>query len=312
MAFDELGSEPSQSSAQYYTVNATGVVSRTFSVWIRQIVQYIIIFGTIGAAIALISFLILFALFGSIGILVIDPIAYLVNLLPLASLPDTTLILVSLLFAIIAFVISAIVGGATIKFALDDYNKRRGDIRTSFSHAFGKVYNFIAVQIVISLFTSLLLIPGLVLLFNAMTVIDISDPFNPIFPPGSIETMMTGALLLSVGSLILIYLSARFTPTLAIVIDTDLSAIDSLKKSWTLTRGNVLHVIGSRILFGIAVAVLGAVVNILSYFLAPYSVVIENIVITLLFGALNYIFPVVLYRDLSSRVKESSLDALMI
>ncbi len=312
LAFDELGKESSQQPEQDYTVNATGVVSRTISVWIRQIGQYIIIFGIMAAAMNLISFLILVAMFERIGVLGTDPLSYFVNILTLTSLPDLTLIAVSLLFAIVAFVINAILGGAAIKYALDDYNARRGDIRTSFSHSFGKTFNFIAVQLLISLFNAILLLPGFYFLINAMLLIDISDPFNPIFPPGSLEMMMAGAGLMFVGGIILIYVSARFAVALAAVIDTDLSAIDSLKKSWNLTSGNVWHVIGSWILFGFVVAVLGAIVSTLGYYLQPYDVVIPTIVTSLLFSALNFIFPVVLYRDLSSRVKESSLESLMI
>jgi len=312
LAFDDLGMDPSKQSTQDYTVNATGVVSRTISVWIRQIAQYIIIFGIIGAVLNVISFLILFTVFERIGVLGTDPLSYFVNIFAMTSLPDLTLIAVSLLFAIVAFIINAILGGAAIKFALDDYNARNGDIRTSFSHSYRKTFNFIAVQLVISFFSSILLLPGFYLLTNAMMNIDISDPFNPVFPPGSLENMMAGSGLIFIGGVILIYISARFAPTLAVVIDTDLSAIGSLKKSWNLTSGNVWHVIGSWIIFGLVVVVFGAIVGAVGYFLQPYNLVIDSIVTTLLFGALNFIFPVILYRDLSSRVKESSLDELMI
>lgn len=312
MAFDDLGMDSSKQSAQDFTVNATGVVSRTISVWIRQIGQYILIFGIIAAAMNLISFLILIAVFQRIGVLGTDPLSYFVNILTLTSLPDFTLIVVSLLFAVVAFVINAILGGAAIKFALDDYNERRGDIRTSFSHSFGKTLNFIVVQLFISLFNAILLVPGFYFLINAMLLIDISDPFNPIFPPGSLEMMMAGAGLMFIGGIILIYVSSRFAVALAAVIDTDLSAFGSLKKSWNLTSGNVWHVIGSWILFGFVIAVLGMIVSALGYYLQPFDVVIPTLATSLLFGVLNFIFPVVLYRDLSSRVKESSLEALMI
>ncbi|MFW9960324.1 MAG: glycerophosphoryl diester phosphodiesterase membrane domain-containing protein [Candidatus Thorarchaeota archaeon] len=312
MAFDELGKDSSQQFEQEYTFGATGVVSRTISVWIRQIGQYIIIFGIMTAAMNLISFLILIAIFERIGVLGTDLLSYFVNILTMTSLPDITLIAVSSLFAIVAFVINAILGGAAIKYALDDYNARRGDIRTSFSHSFGKTFKFIAVQLLISLFNAILLLPGTYFFLNAMQLIDISDPFNPIFPPGSLEMMMAGAGLMFVGGIILIYVSARFAVALAAVIDTDLSAFGSLKKSWNLTSGNVWHVIGSWILFGIVVVVLGVIVSSIGYYLKPYDVVIPTIVTSLLFGALNFIFTVVLYRDLSSRVKESSLEALMI
>jgi len=319
LAFDELGADPSKQTTQKYTVGATGVVSRTLSLWKQHFVQYTIIVGIIGAATIMVSFIILFTLFGIIGVMGTDPILYLVTILFFTSLPDLTLILVSLLFASVVFVINAILGGAAIKFALDDYSARGADIRTSLSHSYGKILNFIAVQLAISFLVSILLYPGLFLVTNVIGIIDISDPYNPIFPPGSIEMLMAGSVLFLVGGLFMIYISARLAPAPAIVIDTNLSAIDSLKKSWAITSGNVVHVIGSRLVFGIAVIVLGLLATAFAYLLGyvnpvfdSFYLVIESILIALLFWALNYIFPVVLYRDLSSRVKESSLDELMI
>jgi hypothetical protein len=319
LAFDELGPDPSQLATQKYTVSATGVISRTFSLWKQHLVQYIIIVGIIGAGTTALSFVVLFILFETIGILGTDPITYLVSILAFTSLPDMTLIGVSLLFASVVFVVNAILGGAAIKFALDDYSARSGNIRTSLSHSYGKALNFITVQLVISFLGAILLYPGLNLFMNAMALIDITNPYNPIFPPDAIEMVMTGSVLLLVGGLIMIYISPRLAPATAIVIGTNLSAIDSLKKSWAITNGNVLHVIGSWIIFGIAVNVLRLIFDAFMYLLGyvspmfePFYLVIESVLFALLFWSLNYIFPVVLYRDLGSRVKESSLDELMI
>jgi hypothetical protein len=320
LAFDDkLGLGNPQPTAQDYTVSATGLVSRTLGLWSRRLIQYIIIVGIIGVVCTMSSLLLLFTLFGTIGVLQTDPFTYFFNIFIQPSLPDLTLVVVSLLFAIVAFVINAIIGGAAIKFALDDYNTHSGDIRTSFSHSFGKILNFVAVQLVISFLVSILLIPGLILLNNSLGAIDIIDPFNPIFPPGALEMMMMGFIFILAGALIMIYISARLSPTLAIVMDTDLSAIGSLKKSWEITSGNVWHVIAGRILFGIVVIVLGLAVSAFVYPLSFYNIipetfssVVENIVIALLFSVLNFIFPVVLYRDLSSRAKGSSLDELML
>jgi membrane-anchored glycerophosphoryl diester phosphodiesterase (GDPDase) len=312
MAFDELGSDPSKTAAQDYTVSATGLVSRTFGVWTSNIVQYTVIVGIIGALTIVVSVSLLFALFNAIMVVGADPVSYYMGIFEYTTLPSPTIIGVSLLFALIAFIVYTIAGGAAIKFALDDYGTHNGDIRESFSHSFKRIFSLLGVQLVVSLLTSALLLPGFILLTNAVSGIDISDPLNPIFPAGALETMMLSAFLLLIGAIIMIYLSARFAPVLAIVLDTDLSAIGSLMKSWEITGGNVLHVIGGRILFGIAVAILGALVTAFTYPLGSYSLVVENIVITLLFSSLTYIFPVVLYRDLSSRTKGSSLEELLL
>jgi membrane-anchored glycerophosphoryl diester phosphodiesterase (GDPDase) len=312
LAFDELGPDAAKSSMQEYTVGATGLVSRTFGVWSRRLIQYIALVGVLGAATGVVSSLVIFVFFGTIMVVGSDPLSYYSSLVQSNSLSSPDVIALSLPLAVIAFVIYAVVGGAAVKFALDDYSSHTGDIRASYSHSFKRLLNFIGVQLVVSAITAVFYLPGMVLLMNSMSGVDISDPFHPIFPPGSIETMMMGAILILISTPILIYLSSRFAPAVAIVIDTDLSAIGSIKKSWEITGGHVLHVIAGWFLFGISVSVLAVLARLFTSFLEPYALVIQNIVVTLLFGALTYIFPVVLYRDLSSRTKESSLEELLL
>jgi hypothetical protein len=319
LAFDDgLGLDPSTQDTQNYSVSATGLISRTLTLWSRKLIQYIIIIGIFGAACAGVSYLLLVILFSSIGVIGADPISSFFSFFAYTTFPDFPFIVAILLFSVVAFVINALVIGATIKFALDDYSSFVADVGMSFSHAFGKIKNIIIVQSLLSLLISVATVPSMIMLSRVMEVIDISDPFNPIFPSGSIETMMTAFGLLLVGGIFVLYFMIRFAPTLAIVTDTELSAIDSLKKSWELTSGNFMHVFAGQIFIGILVIIIGAVVSsvMLTVFMFnPVSIVAETIVIALLFGSLNYIYAAVLYRDLSSRrgaAPSSTLDDLMI
>ena len=304
MAFeDDLGHDPSQPLAQDYTLNATGLVSKTISLWARKIVYYIIIVGVIGAVCVAVSFVLLLTLFGTIGTLGADPISILINFF-LDPLSNPTLLAVSVGFAIVAFVLNAIIYGAAIKFTLDEYGGPGGEVGTSFSHSFGRVLNVVIVQLILGLIIAIILSPAMSLVTRAMDMIDISDPFNPIIEPGAFELLMSAMGFLLVGGIILIYLQVRLVPTLAVVIDTDLSAIDSLKRSWELTSGNFLHVFGGYILLTLAVVVLGVIVSAgLAFTFLPYSylLVIDSVISALLFSSLTYIFATVLYRDLQSR-----------
>jgi membrane-anchored glycerophosphoryl diester phosphodiesterase (GDPDase) len=315
MAFDdELGRDHSQPMAQEYSVSASGLVSRTLSLWIQKLGQYIIIVGLIGAVSVAVSFALLFAFFDLIGVLGADPISYLVGLLFEPS-PNLTLIAVSFGYAIIIFVLNAIIGGAALKFTLDEYSGTGGDIKGSFSHSIGRTPSIIVVQLILSSLVAIVLTPATILTTRALEMIDISDPSNPIIQPGAMELLMSAMALFLVGGIFLFYFQVRFVPTLAIVISTDLSAIDSLKRSWELTSGNFLHVLGGLILVNIAIIALGIVVSFgVSLTLLPdsYRYVIESIVTALLFGAISYIFSVVLYKDLLSRSGSSSLDELML
>ena len=317
MAFeDDLGYDPSQPVDQNFTLGATEVISKTISLWFGRIAQYIIIVGIISAVCAAISVVLLSVMFGLVGTIAADPFSYLIGFImdPLSNLP---LLVFSVGFAIIAFVLNAIVSGAAVKFTLDEYGGNGGDVGASFSHSFGRLLNVIVVQLILGFIIAIILTPATIFATRAMAMIDFTDPFNPIILPGAFEMLMYAMVLLLVGGIFLIYMNIRFAPTLAVVIDTDLSAIDSLKKSWELTSGNFFHVFGSYILFALAVGVLGLIVSvaITFTFLPPaYAIVIESIVTALLFGALTYIFATVLYRDLHSRTGDvsSSLDELML
>jgi len=319
LAFEDgLGNDPSQQSEQNYTGSAYDLISRTISLWARKIMQYIIIVGIIGAACVAVSFMLLLSLFDTIGTLGADPLSYLVGFF-FTTMPGVELILLTLGFAIFAFILNAIIYGAAIKFTLDEYRGPGGEVGKSFSHSRGRVLNFIAVQLILSFFIAIVLTPAIQLLDQAMAMIDITDPLNPIFLPGSLELLTIAFSYMIVGGIFLIYINVRLAPVLAVVIDTDLSPIDSLKRAWGLTSGRFFHVFGSYILLNVAVLILGIAISFgVSAFSLPndYSLVIESIISALLISSLSFIFTVVLYRDLSSRTQStavsSSLDDLRV
>ena len=310
MAFeDDLGYDPSQPIVQNYALSATQLISKTISLWAGRIAQYILIVGVISAASVAVSILILSTMFGLIGSISADPFGYLISFImdPMSDLP---LLAVSVGFALMAFILNAIVNGAAIKFTLDEYGGAGGDVGASFSHSFSRLVSIIIVQIILGFVISVILTPGTILATRALDMIDITDPFNPIIQPGALEMMMSAMILLLIGGIFLIYIQVRFLATYAVVIDTDRSAIDSLKRSWELTSGNFFHVFGSYILLVLAVGVLGLIVNVgLTFMFLPlsYSLVIESLVNALLFSSLTYIFTAVLYRDLASRKGTSDL-----
>jgi hypothetical protein len=305
MAFEEdLGFDPSQPRDEDYTLNATGLVSKTLGLWTRKFVQYLAIIGFISVATTLISFIIIFTFFGTIGLLSTDPINYLFGVFALSSTPDLILIAVTVVFGAIAFVVNAVLSGAAIKFSLDDYAGQKAEIGSSFSHSVGKTGRIVTVQVILTLIVSAVTGPSLAMMSSAFDGIDISDPFNPIITPEAIQQMIMGSVLLLVGGIFILYVTIRFAPALAIVVDTDLSAIDSLKKAWELTNGNFLHVLGGQILIALAIGVLSMIVGlglIPFMFVNPFVIVIEVVLTSLFFSAPGLIFITVLYRDLLSR-----------
>ncbi|MCK4568204.1 MAG: hypothetical protein KAU48_12940, partial [Candidatus Thorarchaeota archaeon] len=129
MAFeDDLGYDPSQRPVDDYSLSAFGLVSKTIGLWTSKFFQYVVIVGLVSVALTLLSFVTLSTLFGVIGFLGTDPISYVFSIFTLPPFPDTTLIAISITFAVIAFVIGALLTGAAIKFTLDDYAGQKADI----------------------------------------------------------------------------------------------------------------------------------------------------------------------------------------
>lgn len=304
MAFEEgLGTDPSQQRDENYTLSAYDIMAQTIKLWYRKILHYILIVGVISVLCIGISFVLLYSLFGTIGTISADPFSYLVNSFFEATI-DVPLLVVTIGFAFFAFILTAIVLGAAIKFTLDEYGGPGGDIGGSFSHSLGRIVPVIIVQLILSFFSAIILAPAMSLLTQAIAMVDISDITNPIIPPAAIELMMAGFALFAIGGIFLIYINVRFSPVLAVVIDTDLSAVDSLKRSWELTSDNFFHVFGSYILLSVAVLIIGvALTFVLGFILLPIDMqlVIDTVLTALLFSSLSFIFTAVLYRDLVSR-----------
>jgi hypothetical protein len=301
MAFEEgLGYDPSQPQVENYTQSATGLVTKTISLWTRKFVQYVALIGLVSVATSLISLIVVFTIFGSIGLLSANPIDYLFTIFVITPTPDLTLMLVTIVFGIIAFVINAVLVGATIKFALDDYTGQVAEVGASLSYSFGKVGRILGVQIVTTLIISAVLAPSLGLMNLALEGFDFTDPFNPIIDPNAYQYLMMGGALLLVGGIFVLFVNTKLYPAIAIVVDTDLSVMDSLRRSWNLTSGYFLHVLGGVILMGLVIGVIGIVVG-MFLFISPYAVVLEVIITTFLFSAPGLIFVAVLYKDLLSR-----------
>ena len=306
MAFDEdLGYDGTQPIDQDYTLSALGLISRAFSLLIGNLANYIVIFGIISAACTVFSVIVYTALVGSLGMFVADPLGYLVTLFMTSTPQPITLVIVQLGFGFFVFLLNIIIAGAAIKYTLDVYGGGlNGNIGASFSHSLSRFVPFLIVQLLTSALAAIVLTPAVFLMDQAMSMIGPFDPLNPIISPEAIALMMQALLYFVVGGIILLYVQIRLAPTLPIVIDTDLSAIDSLKKSWELTSGNMLHIFGATILMGIAIFLISFMVGFataLTFLPVDFLTVLDTVIVTLLFAVVNFIFGVVLYRDLTSR-----------
>lgn len=304
MVFDEGPSfdEPGQPYTRDYTVTWTELVSRTFTLWTRKLIQYIMIAGIPVIIYAVLEFLVLYAFMGSyatdyIGTISADPLSLILNLFLLTG--DFTFIMIMVSLMLVSVIISSFVAGATYKFAFDNYGSPdSGNVRDSFSFAIERLVPLILMQLIVSGIIIAIMLPGLILTLSSMLTYDLVG-------------IMLGFGVLMISMLITLYVIVRLSVAVVLVITEDNSVIDSLKRAFAMTSGQFWHIFAGQMLMGIAVGLLGMVLIVIALPLtmifgsAVIGVLIVAVIIgiisQLFFSPLSYIFGIVLYRDLESR-----------
>jgi hypothetical protein len=302
---DGLGLEPSAPPEHDFTVSALDLVTRTFKVWVRKLPSYIVMVGLLGVAFSLLQVAVFYALY---GLLAFDLLVYvstdiintLLGIVTAEPVLAIEVIIIAIVLAVVGMVVNAVIAGAGIKFALDDYGSHQADVGTSLSFAFSRLSTMIVAQFLLVLIVAGALAPGMYLFLGAFASF---DPLNPSME--FLDAMLMALPFLLIGFVISFYFSIRLNPTSAVVVAEDLGAIDSLKRAWELTAGNFWHIFGGQILLGIAVGFIGIMLGILMLPLAFYGeaimLYIAGLISLLLFSGIGYVFAAVLYRDLDSR-----------
>ncbi len=317
MAFDEGGSPegPAQPYQQDFTLNWRDLVSRTFTLWGRKLAQYLAILGPpilILGVIDAVTVWIFPALAGttSISSASSSPLG-LISLLRVYG-GDPTLFAISVGVAVILIIVSAITVGACIKFALDNYGALdRGDVGASLSFAVGKAVPLIIVNLILSGLLVILLIPGRLALDPVLATLFTLDPTDVSAILAISGPLWTGLLYLLAGHIIAVCIFARLVVAPVLVVDKDLSAVDAIKKSFSMSSHHFWHILSGFILLFIPVLILDMI---LTLFSLPLTLVLGGttlassisdavlaLVSQILFSPLYYIFGAVLYRDLASR-----------
>lgn len=296
----DSGPAPSGPSEPSFVVSAFGLVSRTISLWARKLLSYVAISALAGIGFIAIQAVVFWAMYGIVGLVGVgnvgtDPFSVLTQFLLFGG--GGFDFLMALVLMLIGMVIYALVGGAVVKLALDNYGTpNAGSASASMGFALGRVATLIGAQLILGLILSGIMTPALIILAAAP-----ASPYDPAFA----GFMMTFAVVLFVSLAVMIYVSVRMRPLVAVVIAEDLSVMESIKRTFPLTSRCFWHVLGGTILLGITTAILAAVVGMLLSPMFVYSgywgYVILAAVSALVINPLDYVFQGVLYKDLLSR-----------
>lgn len=289
MAIDDGRKSQKARPQSKFKLGIGGLVGKTIGLWVKNLPSYIVIIGITGVALTILQSFALIGLFGFVGLSLLEflgtsPIDSVFSLFLTVEPFSVSALLIVFVLSLISLIVYSIVAGAAMKFAITDYeNPGTGNIGESFSFAFGRASTLIGTQ----LLQSLILIGIAVLAMIAVFV----DPI----------------ISLAVMFLVL-YLAARLTPASAIVIVEDHSPITALSRSWQITSGFFLHVFLGQLLVAIVVIIIDLGIGILTGMLLilflpslEFSVLMVTIVASILLSPVNYIYLVVLYKDLHAR-----------
>lgn len=292
--------------AANFEVGAGELVSRTISVYIRRIGAYLIMVGLPSLVLGILGLAIFVAIFGEAGYTLYpgvagaDPLSLLMSYFGFLG-PAGTAIGFILIIGIINTIVLAIINGAGVKYALDNYgNPEAGEIGESFSYAMGRALTLIVAQLIVSFVILAIVLPIIVIMFSSAIV------FDPLDPYAFLSVLSLLLPIFAVCFILIFYIAIRFTATTGVVIAEDLSAIDSIKRSWELTGGNFWHVLGASILLGIVTILIGGFFSVLFvgfFFVSPAAALaIPSLISVVFIAPISNVFQAVLYKDLASRV----------
>ena len=272
-----------------YELGVFGLVGKTFGLWRRNLVQYIVIVGATGVALVLIQALLLFSLLGNVGPSYLDfigtaPLDSAISLFLTTEPFQVAVLLILFFITIVGLLVYSIIAGAAINYAINDYTKPgSGNISESFSFAFDRAPSLIGTQLVQSL-----IIVGLAVLALLSVIISSLVMFAMIF--------------------LILYIGVRLAPALATVVTEDQTTLTALSRSWQITGGFFSHVFLAQILMAIAVIVVDLVIGVIAVMILvsiipgiDAAILIATIATSLFLSPLNYIYLAVLYKDLEAR-----------
>ncbi len=292
---------------QDFKLSMIGLVTKTIDLWVKKLLKYASIMLVPAALVIVLDLAVLYVLLGSDAISKLaeissNPVSVILNLL---LSPESVSLspVVSVGLGVLGLVVYTVAAGAAIKFTLDGYGSSQvGNVKSSFSFAFSRLSVLIGVQLALSLITSVVALPLLIGLSWFLLTFDPENPYSI-----DMNLLMLVFILMLVLLPIMIYISVRFVPLLAVPIAEEHGIIGSLKRAWALTHGKFWHVFGAQFILNIIGGIIGSVIGSMGSALLYAGEWIVTPAVTILsvliVGPLDYVFVAVLIKDLQPRAE---------
>ncbi|MHA2205740.1 MAG: hypothetical protein ACXABC_07760 [Candidatus Thorarchaeota archaeon] len=299
-------SESLGSDTRDFSVSSSELVTRTLSLFKRKFASYILIVGVAQFLYAFIINFIVFSFFGltSPGIFSSDPYSIISGLMGLVG-SASLFIIAMVILSMIGTVLLTVVAGGAIKLALDNYGSpSEGEAGPSLSFAVSRAVKLIATELILSSILFLIMSPVVLVLLAGLPAF---DPYNVY---AYMTVMMTIGPVLAICGVIMVYVSVRLAPIIAVVIAEDKSVIESVKRTWVLTSGRFWHIFFGQMMLAFVIGLIAGVIGVFTLpllFSGGFWILILSSSISLLFfSPVMYIFQAVLYKDLLSQTSMQS------
>lgn len=277
------------------------LLTKTLALWIRNLKAYVIIVGIILALFTILQASIAFFLYASynISIFADDIGAFLtmiINAILFPEIVEENYVLnlgISLGLVLVGLLITALVTGGAIKFALDDISTGKPDLAASVSIGLNKLLPMFLLQAIIASILAVFLSPGQSMMAFGLA----TDNF---------EMLVNGLSIFLVLGVIALVLLVQILVSPVVLIARDKSPLESLNISFALTRGKLLHIAFGWILVLVVIFfidfVISTMVSVIAFPLGTeILVLIVSIMNGLFLAPIMPIFYAVVFVDLITR-----------
>ncbi len=304
MAVDFESQVPTTPSGPY-KVGIIELITRSLDVWISGLLRYIVLALPIALINLIPTFLLLFTALPEIIDRILlgeDPLTAIFTLVFQGHYQLFPLLVI---LTVIGIIIESLLIGTIAKHGSDSYLRNTvSSISECISVAIAKFPTIFSVRL---LFTALDLV-----LITAVMMVFLNVLLEYILYSLSLTYLLIILGLLLTIMLLIIYLNTRLILSLAMPILEGTSALDSLRRSWALSRGHFWHIFIANMILGI---IIGLGTTSLTYSIMTVGIFsnmetvlllsgLLSVLISIIFTPLSIVFYVVLYGDLDARSKE--------
>ena len=229
----------------------SNLFSGTFQVWTQNFVPLFVVYFIVALVIGFLSFSAAYAIFG---------VPYAGGTVPGVSPTPSSADVAALLaydavVIVIGWIITSTVIGGITDFSIRRFRGERVPIMDSLSRGFRRFPSILGANLLVAIITS-----GVVLLWAAILALGALSAFATSNPVGALAVLCGALAALPLVFVFVIYVDLALSLYAPVVMIEGAHAVDSLGRSWNLTKGHKWSLLAAAIVVGIILVVIDGLV----------------------------------------------------